>query len=154
MSQFNVPLCRIGNNPGGCSNSYTGYYTLQAHKVQRYIHLLALCHFKRTTKEKGSNAKTPTEGQNCFTTKDTKHTKRSKDEALDPKLGDITQPIIAFDNPSSSILRVLRALRGEFPSTSRLASQVARTNNKPIRPWRIFAFLLTASYGVSSEGFS
>jgi len=49
MLQFDVELCRIGSNPGGCSNSYTGYYTPQAHlsaswtrqagKVQRYIHL-------------------------------------------------------------------------------------------------------------------
>lgn len=35
MLQFRVELCCIESNPGGCSNSYTGYYTLQAHKVRR-----------------------------------------------------------------------------------------------------------------------
>ncbi len=39
MLQFHVELCYSGSNPGGCSNSYTGYYTPQAHKVRRYIHL-------------------------------------------------------------------------------------------------------------------
>ena len=47
--EFDVPRCRIESNPGGCSNFYTGYYTLQAHlsaswtrqagKVRRYIRL-------------------------------------------------------------------------------------------------------------------
>ena len=39
MLQFHVEHCCIESNPGGCSNSYTGYYTLQAHKVRRYIQL-------------------------------------------------------------------------------------------------------------------
>jgi len=39
MLQFHVEHCCIESNPGGCSNSYTGYYTLQAPKVRRYIHL-------------------------------------------------------------------------------------------------------------------
>ena len=39
MLQFYVEPCCSGSNPGGCSNSYTGYYTLQAYKVRRYIHL-------------------------------------------------------------------------------------------------------------------
>jgi len=38
MLQF-IGHCCIESNPGGCSNSYTGYYTLQAYKVQRYIKL-------------------------------------------------------------------------------------------------------------------
>ena len=92
----------------------------------------ALCHFEWVTKEKGSNAKALTGAQNCFTTKDTKSAKESEDEALDLALrlgggcssrspvyytprGDITQPIAAFDNSSSSILR---ALRGELSSAS------------------------------------
>jgi len=90
-----------------------------------------LCHFKC------ASVKTLTEGQNCFTTKDTKE---PEDEALDRSLepggcstrlvyytpqGATAQPIIAFDSSSSSILRVLRALRGEFSSTSGLASQPA-----------------------------
>jgi len=32
--------------------------------------------------------------------------------------GDIAQPITRFDSPSNSILRVLRALRGEFSLAS------------------------------------
>jgi len=90
-----------------------------------------LCHFKC------ASVKTLTEGQNCFTTKDTKE---PEDEALDRSLepggcstslvhctpqGATAQPIIASDSSSSSILRVLRALRGEFSSTSGLASQPA-----------------------------
>ena len=39
MLQFDVELCCSESNPGGCSNSYTGYYTLQAYKVRRCIHL-------------------------------------------------------------------------------------------------------------------
>ena len=94
----------------------------------------ALFHFEWVTKEKGSNAKALTGAQNCFTTKDTKSTKESEDEALDLALklgrcsnrspvyytprGNIAQPIAVFDNPSSSILRVLRALRGEVSSAS------------------------------------
>jgi len=85
----------------------------------------ALYHFKRVAREKGLNVKTLTEVQNRFTTKDMKE---SKDEALDPapKVGDITQAIIAFDNPSSSILRVLRALRGEFSLASVVCEQVLK----------------------------
>ena len=48
---------------------------------------LALCDFKWVIKEEASNAKTHTEVQNCFTTKGTKSTKESEDEALDPAGG-------------------------------------------------------------------
>ncbi len=93
----------------------------------------ALCHFRSISEEKGPTAKTLTEGQNCFTTKDTKSTKELEYEALDPalKLGDIAQPITAFDSSLSSILRVLHALRGEFSSTSGLALQPARVLCEP-----------------------
>jgi len=89
----------------------------------------ALCHFKSISEKKGPTAKTLTEVQNCFTTKE--------EEALDPALklgcvvagpvyytprGNSTQPITAFDSSSNSILRVLR---GEFSSTSGLALQPA-----------------------------
>ena len=56
------------------------------------------------------------ETQNCFTTKDTKSTKESEDEAFDPAfkpevtLKFIKSPVFT----PASILRVLRALRGEF----------------------------------------
>ena len=38
--------------------------------AEMLLSLKTLCHSKWVTKEKGSNAKTNTEGQNCFTTKD------------------------------------------------------------------------------------
>jgi hypothetical protein len=68
-------------------------------------------------KEKGPGTKTPVEAQNCFTTKDTKSTKESEDEALDPalKFGDIAQLITRFDSSSNSNLRVLR---GKFSLAS------------------------------------
>ncbi len=76
-----------------------------------------LCRSRLVTQEKGSSFKTLPETKNCLTTKDTKG---SEDETLDPapELGHIAQPIRAFDSSSSSILRVLRALRGEFPLVS------------------------------------
>ena len=87
------------------------------------------------TKEKGSGTKTLVEAQHYFTTKDTKSTKASENGALDPalKIGNsevhqeseasarctlIAQPIARFDGLSNSILRVLRALRGEFSVVS------------------------------------
>ena len=48
--------------------------------------------------------------------KDTKSTKESEDVVVDAidKLGGITKLIVAFNIPLCFILRVLRALRGEF----------------------------------------
>ena len=77
----------------------------------------AICRFNSISKEKEPIAKTLTEVQSHFTTKDTKE---SQNEALDPaiELGDTAQPIAVFDSSSSSILRVLRALHGEFSLAS------------------------------------
>jgi len=79
-----------------------------------------LCRSRWVTQEKGLSFKTLPETKNCLTTKETKSTKGSEDEPLDPapKVGHIAQPIAAFDSSSSSILRVLRALRGKFPLVS------------------------------------
>jgi len=76
-----------------------------------------ICHSRWVTQDKGSSFKTLPETKNCLTTKDTKG---SEDEPLGPvpELGDIAQPIAAFDSSSSFILRVLRALRGKFPLVS------------------------------------
>ncbi len=43
-----------------------------------------LLRFKWVTMERGSNAKTLAERQNCLITKDAKSTKESEDEAFDP----------------------------------------------------------------------
>jgi hypothetical protein len=109
----------------------------------------AICHFNSISKEKEPIAKTLTEVQSRFTTKDTKSTKESENEALDPAIelggcssrspvyytprGDITQPIAAFDGSSSSILRVLRALRGELSLASVLCEPKVEltTHSKP-----------------------
>ena len=95
----------------------------------------AICHFNSISKEKEPIAKTLTEVQSRFTTKDTKSTKESENEALDPaiELGDTAQLIAAFDGSSSSILRVLRALRGEFSLASVLceAKVELTTHSKP-----------------------
>ena len=52
---------------------------------------MALYRLEWITNQKGSSARTLAEVQNCFTTKDTKSTKESEDEAFDPalNLGDI-----------------------------------------------------------------
>ena len=78
------------------------------------------CQFKSVAREEVSMANHLTGGQNCSTTKDTKSVKESSDKAPTTSLefGDITQPITAFDNAWTSILRVLRDLRGEFSLAS------------------------------------
>jgi len=95
----------------------------------------AICHFNSISKEKEPIAKTLTEVQSRFTTKDTKSTKESENEALDPaiELGDTAQLIAAFDSSSSSILRVLRVLRGEFSLASALCEPKVEltTHSKP-----------------------
>ena len=103
----------------------------------RRLIIEALCHFKRVTRERVASAKTLTEVQDCLTTKDlsafeeqagTKSTKekdQARDLALEPRecssgsvyhtaRGDVAHQITAIHRSSSSTLRVLRALRGEF----------------------------------------
>ena len=40
MLQLDGMPSRFKENSGGCSNSCAGYYTSQAHRLRRYIHLL------------------------------------------------------------------------------------------------------------------
>ena len=96
----------------------------------RIIH--AICRFNSISKEKEPIAKTLTEVQSCFTTKSTKE---SENEALYPaiELGGTAQLIAAFDGSSSSILCVLRALRGELSLASVLCEPKVEltTHSKP-----------------------
>ena len=92
----------------------------------------AICRFNSISKEKEPIAKTLTEVQSRFNTKDTKE---SQNEALDPaiELGDSAQPIAVFDGSSSCILRVLHALRGECSLASILCEPKVEltTHSKP-----------------------
>ena len=77
------------------------------------VFFLLLRSFEWVTEEQ--NANSLTEVQSCLTTKDTKSTKWSKDEALGSvvRLGAAVREVTAFDSSPRSILRVLCALRSQ-----------------------------------------